>query len=140
MGRRKVRSQLDAMDQINITPLLDLTFMLLIVFMITTPLLENGVDVTPPSMNAEEINVEKLTKNLTITRDGELTYENAPVTRQELLDALRALQQNSPDAQLLLRADGSRSYKEVIEVMRTIRDSGFRNVQLVTLSDGKSDR
>lgn len=140
MGRRKVRSQLDAMDQINVTPLLDLTFMLLIVFMITTPLMENGIDVTPPTMNAEELNVEKVTKNLTITKDGVLTYENASVTQQELLDALKVLQQSSPDAQLLLRADGSRSFNEVIQVMRTIRDSGFRNVQLVTLSDGKNGR
>ena len=140
MGRRKVRSQLDAMDQINITPLLDLTFMLLIVFMITTPLMENGIDVTPPTMNAEELQTDKVTKNLTITKDGLLTYENTQVTQQELLDTLRMLQQSSPDAQLLLRADGSRSYSEVIQVMKTIRESGFRNVQLVTLSDGKTER
>ena len=139
MGRRKVRSQLDAMDQINITPLLDLTFMLLIVFMITTPLMENGIDVTPPTMNAEELQTDKVTKNLTITKDGLLTYENTQVTQQELLDTLRMLQQSSPDAQLLLRADGSRSYSEVIQVMKTIRESGFRNVQLVTLSDGRTE-
>ena len=140
MSRRKVRSQLDTMDQINITPLLDLTFMLLIVFMITTPLLENGIDVTPPTMSAEELNSEKVTRNLTITRDGVLTYENTPITQRELLETLRTLQQRSPDAMLLLRADGSRSYNEVIQVMRTIRESGFRNVQLVTLSDASESK
>ena len=132
-----MRSQLDAIDQINITPLLDLTFMLLIVFMITTPLMENGIDVTPPTMNADKIDTEKVTRNLTITRDGILTYEKTPVTPRELLETLKALQQNSPNAVLLLRADGSRSYSEVIAVMKTIRESGFKNVQLVTLSDGK---
>ena len=137
MARQKMRSQLDAIDQINITPLLDLTFMLLIVFMITTPLMENGIDVTPPTMNADKINTEKVTKNLTITRDGLLTYEKTPVTPKELLETLKTLQHTTPDAVLLLRADGSRSYSEVIEVMKTIRESGFKNVQLVTLSDGK---
>ena len=137
MARKKMRSQLDAIDQINITPLLDLTFMLLIVFMITTPLMENGIDVTPPTMNADKINTEKVTKNLTITRDGILTYEKKPVTPAELLTTLKTLQASNPDAVLLLRADGSRSYSEVIEVMKTIRESGFKNVQLVTLSDGK---
>lgn len=137
MARKKVRSQLDAIDQINITPLLDLTFMLLIVFMITTPLMENGIDVTPPTMNADKINTEKVTKNLTITRDGEWTYEKHKVTPAELLATLKTLQSTTPDAVLLLRADGSRSYSEVIEVMKTIRESGFKNVQLVTLSDGK---
>ena len=132
-----MRSQLEAMDEINITPLLDLTFMLLIVFMITTPLMENGIDVTPPTMNADKIDAEKITRNLTITRDGILTYEKKPVTPAELLTTLKTLQASNPDAVLLLRADGSRSYSEVIEVMKTIRESGFKNVQLVTLSDGK---
>ncbi len=136
MSRKKMRSQLDAIDQINVTPLLDLTFMLLIVFMITTPLMENGIDVTPPTMNADKLDTEKVTKNLTITRDGELTYENVKVTPSELLATLKTLQSTTPDAVLLLRADGSRSYSEVIEVMKTIRESGFKNVQLVTLSDG----
>ena len=136
MSRKKMRSQLDAIDQINITPLLDLTFMLLIVFMITTPLMENGIDVTPPTMNADKLDTEKVTKNLTITRDGELTYEKVKVTPSELLATLKTLQSTTPDAVLLLRADGSRSYSEVIEVMKTIRESGFKNVQLVTLSDG----
>lgn len=138
MARKKVRSQLDAIDQINITPLLDLTFMLLIVFMITTPLMENGIDVTPPTMNADKLNTEKVTRNLTITRDGILTYEKTPVTPKELLATLQTLQQTNPDAVLLLRADGSRTYSEVISVMKTIRESGFKNVQLVTLSDGKN--
>ena len=132
-----MRSQLDAIDQINITPLLDLTFMLLIVFMITTPLMENGIDVTPPTMNADQLQTEKVTKNLTITRDGLLTYENVQVSQQELLITLQTLQQTTPDAVLLLRADGSRSYSEVISIMDVIRKSGFKNVQLVTLSDGK---
>lgn len=137
MARKKMRSQLEAMDEINITPLLDLTFMLLIVFMITTPLMENGIDVTPPTMNADKIDAEKITRNLTITRDGILTYEKKPVTPAELRTTLKTLQASNPDAVLLLRADGSRSYSEVIEVMKTIRESGFKNVQLVTLSDGK---
>jgi len=137
MARKKMRSQLDAIDQINITPLLDLTFMLLIVFMITTPLMENGIDVTPPTMNADKIETEKVIRNLTITRDGVLTYEKQPITPAELLATLKTLQAATPDAVLLLRADGSRSYSEVIAVMKTIRESGFKNVQLVTLSDGK---
>ena len=132
-----MRSQLDAIDQINITPLLDLTFMLLIVFMITTPLMENGIDVTPPTMNADKLQTEKTMRNLTITRDGSLTLEKLPVSRDLLLQELQKIKQNDPDAVLLLRADGSREYKEVIEVMRIIRDSGFKNVQLVTLSDGQ---
>lgn len=65
MGRRrKMRSQLDAIDQINVTPLLDLTFLLLIVFMITMPLMEYGTNISPPEMNS-----------------GKLPEENFPVSR-----------------------------------------------------------
>ena len=137
MARKKMRSQLDAIDQINITPLLDLTFMLLIVFMITTPLMENGIDVTPPTMNADQLPTEKTMHNLTITVDGKLMYEKQPISEAELLLTLKNLQRTDPNSVLLLRADGSREYKEVIKVMKIIRDSGFKNVQLVTLSDGK---
>ena len=137
MARKKMRSQLDAIDQINITPLLDLTFMLLIVFMITTPLMENGIDVTPPTMNADQLPTEKTMRNLTLTVDGKLMYEKQPISEAELLLTLKNLQRTDPNSVLLLRADGSREYKEVIKVMKIIRDSGFKNVQLVTLSDGK---
>ena len=137
MARKKMRSQLDAIDQINITPLLDLTFMLLIVFMITTPLMENGIDVTPPTMNADQLPTEKTMRNLTITVDGKLMYEKQPISEAELLLTLKNLQRTDPNSVLLLRADGSRKYKEVIKIMKIIRDSGFKNVQLVTLSDGK---
>ena len=136
MARKKMRSQLEAIDQINITPLLDLTFMLLIVFMITTPLMENGIDVTPPTMNADKLPTEKTMRSLTITKNGTLTYEKQPITEAELLRTLQNLQRTEPNAVLLLRADGEREYKEVINVMRIIQDSGFKNVQLVTLSDG----
>ena len=131
-----MRSQLEAIDQINITPLLDLTFMLLIVFMITTPLMENGIDVTPPTMNADKLPTEKTMRSLTITKNGTLTYEKQPISEAELLKTLQNLQRTEPNAVLLLRADGEREYKEVINVMRIIQDSGFKNVQLVTLSDG----
>ena len=131
-----MRSQLEAIDQINITPLLDLTFMLLIVFMITTPLMENGIDVTPPTMNADKLPTEKTMRSLTITKNGTLTYEKQPISEAELLRTLQNLQRTEPSAVLLLRADGEREYKEVINIMRIIQDSGFKNVQLVTLSDG----
>ena len=55
MSRQKQRSQLNAIGEINMTPLIDLTFLLLIIFMITAPLLEYGVDVSPPEMDASPL-------------------------------------------------------------------------------------
>ena len=136
MARKKYRSQLDAIDEINMTPLIDLTFLLLIIFMITAPLLEYGIDVSPPQMNAEKLPDQK-TQTLNLDQTGQVVFNNQPVTMDALLEQLRLLKEMSPKTVLLLRADGSRPYKEVIELMRTVKNSGFNNISLVTSAEGK---
>ncbi len=134
MSRRKQRSRLDAIDQINMTPLLDLTFLLLIVFMITMPLMEYGTSVNPPEMNAEQLPPENF-QSVTLKRDGDIDYERRVVTREELMIALRALKEKSPKTVLLLRADGDRPYSDVVGLMRDIKNSGFTNISLVTQAE-----
>lgn len=122
------------MDQINVTPLLDLTFMLLIVFMITTPLLEYAIDVTPPELNADKI-PEDNTVTIALNKRGEYTYDKKVVTPEELLANLQKLRINSPKAIVLVSADGTRSYNDVIELMKTARNAGFANVSLITTGE-----
>ncbi len=131
MGRKRGRSQLDAIDQINMTPLLDLTFLLLIVFMITMPLMEYGTAVNPPEMNASKLPEESFC-SVTLKADGGLDYEKSSVTRAELMTRLKTLKESSPKTVLLVRADGKCSYDEVIALMRDIKNSGFTNISLVT--------
>lgn len=122
------------MDQINVTPLLDLTFMLLIVFMITTPLLEYAIDVTPPELNADKI-PEDNTVTIALNKRGEYTYDKKVVTPEELLAKLQKLHINSPKAVVLVSADGTRSYNDVIALMKTARNAGFNNVSLITTGE-----
>ncbi|MFA7231392.1 MAG: biopolymer transporter ExbD [Victivallaceae bacterium] len=135
MSRKKHRSQLDAIDEINMTPLIDLTFLLLIIFMITAPLLEFGVNVSPPEMNADKLPDEN-SKVVNIDKNGQIFFDKILMSRDELLDTLRQLKQTSPKAVLLLRSDGERPYKDVIDLMKTIKNSGFSNISLVTSSEG----
>ncbi|MCP3966502.1 MAG: biopolymer transporter ExbD [Lentisphaerae bacterium] len=137
MGRRKRRSQLDAIDEINMTPLIDLTFLLLIIFMITAPLMEYGIDVSPPEMNADNL-PDKNTKSVNIDKTGKIIFNEQPVTKEDLLKILQALKESSPKTMLLLRADGERPYKDIIELMRAIKNSGFSNVSLVTSAEDTS--
>ncbi len=134
MPRRKQRSQLDAIDQINMTPLLDLTFLLLIVFMITMPLMEYGTSVNPPEMNAEQLPPENF-RSVTLKKNGDIDYERRIVSREELMLELRQLKSESPKTILLLRADGTRPYNDVIDLMRDIKNSGFTNISLVTQAE-----
>ena len=134
--RRKQRSQLDAIDEINVTPLLDLTFLLLIVFMITMPLMEYGTQISPPEMNSGKLPEDNF-KSVTLTKDGTIMFDRDAVTREELLELLARLKSEAPETSLLLRADGERSYNDVIELMALIRRGGFDDVTLVTQPEEK---
>ena len=137
MGRRrKMRSQLDAIDQINVTPLLDLTFLLLIVFMITMPLMEYGTNISPPEMNSGKLPEENFS-SVTLTSTGLIMLCKWTLSREALPEALRQLRERDPKTTLLLRADGARTYKDVMELMALIRRSGFEDVTLVTQAEGK---
>jgi biopolymer transport protein ExbD len=132
MRRRRERNrQRESIDEINVTPLLDLTFLLLIAFMITMPLMEYGTQVSPPEMNSAELPDNNF-KSISLTGKGTILFDNDPVTPEELLNKLKSLKQANPKLQLLLRADGSCSYKDVIGLMAKIRNGGFTDITLVT--------
>ena len=131
MRRRRERSRRDSIDEINVTPLLDLTFLLLIAFMITMPLMEYGTQVTPPEMNSSKLPDENF-KSVSLTGKGTILIDNEPVTEQELISKLQELKKAKPKLQLLLRADGACAYKEVIALMAKIRNGGFTDITLVT--------
>ena len=137
MRRRKHRrSAMAAMDEINITPLLDLTFILLIVFMISMPLMEYGTKINPPEMNSDELPVDTV-KSISITEKGTIMFGRDAVTKEELVERLKALKASDPKTDLLLRADGSRKYDDVISLMALIRSTGFTDVILVTQAESK---
>ena len=126
------RFPVTAYDQINLTNLIDTLFFLLIIFMITAPLLEYSVDVTPPQMNADPIKPDTDSKIINVRADGTIVYDRRTVTEAELQVILHDIEQHSGrDTAIFLRGDHDLRYGVVINVMRVIRGSGFRNVNLV---------
>jgi biopolymer transport protein ExbD len=134
MNRRKKRSQLDTIDEINMTPLMDLTFLLLIIFMIATPLLEYSIDISPPEMNADTIE-DKNSETVNLLKSGQINYRGQIISRDSLFEVLKGLKSRSPKAMVFLRADGDISYSKVIELMKDIKNSGFSNISLITVSE-----
>ncbi|MBR1951407.1 MAG: biopolymer transporter ExbD [Lentisphaeria bacterium] len=134
--KRRRRYEMKAMDQIDMTPLLDLTFLLLIVFMISMPLMEYGTKIEPPAMNSDELPLDNI-KSVSITEAGTIMFGNQAVTKEELVEKLKALKSTDPKMNLLLRADGSRKYNDVISLMALIRSAGFADVTLVTQAEDK---
>ena len=138
MRRRRNRTPMAAMDQINVTPLLDLTFLLLIAFMISMPLMEYGTstNTTPPAMNSEKLPEENFI-SVSLTKNGTIMLDQEAVSRDELKEKLLELSQKQPKPQLLLRGDGEQSYKAVIELLALVRSSGFNDATLVTQAERK---
>ena len=134
--KRRRRYEMKTMDQIDMTPLLDLTFLLLIVFMISMPLMEYGTKIEPPAMNSDELPLDNI-KSVSITEAGTIMFGNQAVTREELVEKLKVLKSTDPKMNLLLRADGSRKYNDVISLMALIRSAGFADVTLVTQAEDK---
>ena len=126
------RFPVTAYDQINLTNLIDTLFFLLIIFMITAPLLEYSIDVTPPEMNANQISPDNDAKVVNVKSDGSIVYEQKAISEADLQIVLsRIEQQSGRETAIFLRGDKNVNYGAVINVMRIIRGAGFRNVNLV---------
>ena len=141
---RRGRRQLAAMDQINITPLLDLTFVLLIAFMLIMPPLVKvyGTGVEIPKMNSQDLpkDDDKNLKSVTLAKDGRIMLDDETMASADVLcERIRELKSRNPNLKLLLCADGENSYKKVIDLMAKIRRSGFEEVTLVTQGEGDSE-
>ena len=134
--RRRARTKMEAIDQINVTPLLDLVFLLLIAFMITMPLMEYGTGVKTPEMNSGSLPQENIVV-VELTKDGSYMLEQQVITEDDLRARLREMSSRDPKPELLVRGDGENSYKNVIELLALVRNCGFQNATLVTQAESK---
>ncbi len=132
-NKAQSRSQLTAINQINVTPLIDLFCLLLIVFMLVVPLLEYSVDVTPPSYNANPLPEDKNSVVVNLNKSGELVLDKQVLTHQQLTDVLRV--KNKPI--VFLRADGTRSYSDVMKAMKAIKEAGVKDISLLTIQENE---
>jgi biopolymer transport protein ExbD len=134
MARRaKKRKVFNAIDM---TPLMDLTFMLLIVFVITVPVMEYATDVTPPELNGDRrLEEESTPLVIALSDDGNVIVNETRVPLHELTDFLVRLRQVNGPQEVMIRADGSRAYSEVIALMRAAKQAGMSSVSLMTQAE-----
>ncbi|MEM6794870.1 MAG: ExbD/TolR family protein [Acidobacteriota bacterium] len=121
------------MADINVTPLVDVMLVLLIIFMVTAPMLHQGVEVNLPQTEvAEEIPLridDPLV--LTIKTDGKIWIRDEPVHPTKLVDRLRALLDTRDDNQVFIKGDRNISYGQFIEVVGLLRAGDIENIGLV---------
>src|SRR5438552_19200896 len=106
MRRYSQRHSLSTLSEINITPLLDLAFVLLIIFMITTPLLENSVNLIIPSSGTANAPVDPArVQTISIDRKEAIRFNNELVDSVSLVARLAELKKSNPDAAVVIRPD-----------------------------------
>lgn len=131
MARRTSLIKLDQISDINMTPLMDLTFILLITFIITFPLIEQGIAINLPNGKATDVS-KKISKSISLNYKNELFIDNKQVTQKELEEVLIDLTQSNPNLTIFVRADKNLPYGKVMEIMRILNDAKIKSMALIT--------
>jgi biopolymer transport protein TolR len=139
VARRVPLTSLKQISEINLTPLMDLTFILLITFIITFPLIEQGIPINLPKANARELTPERA-RTITVDREGAVFLDEMPVNLDALAERLRTLVRVAPDTQVMIRADEANRYGRVVEVLKILNATGVSRLALVTQAEAGAAR
>jgi len=120
------------MADINIVPLVDVMLVLLIIFMVTAPMLTQGVDVNLPQANAKAMRSDEERLVLTVDMNSRIFVGKQPVEFNRLSDALRAIVARRADRQVYFRADRAVPYGFVVKVIAEVRNAGVEKLGMVT--------
>jgi biopolymer transport protein TolR len=117
---------------INVTPLVDVMLVLLVIFMVTAPILQQGVSVSLPKVKAAALPGEEVQLVVTVTQDGAVYLNDQRISAEELGPKLTAILKLQPDKQVFLRADQNVRYGEVMRVIAAIKGAGVERLGMVT--------
>jgi biopolymer transport protein ExbD len=128
----QVQSEDKPYDDINITPMLDLAYVLLVIFIIMTTASVQGIKVNLPKASDTPSLAKPKTVAITITNDGKLFMNTVPVSFQELEDQLRQKKAIDPDLPVVIKGDSEVQYKNVIDVLALLGKLDITQLGLVT--------
>ncbi|HKL25020.1 MAG TPA: protein TolR [Desulfuromonadales bacterium] len=132
VGQREARRR-SALAQINVTPFVDVMLVLLIIFMMTAPMLERGVDVALPEVaNAPNLTAAKEPLIVTVTRQGEIMVgKNQVADTAKLIPVLEQVLSSRDDKTVYLEADEAVAYGRVVQVMAAMKRAGVAKLGMV---------
>ena len=131
-GQSKWSKDSEPMGEINVTPLVDVMLVLLIIFMVTAPLLTQGVNVDLPKADAPALqqNVEPLV--ITIHANGHIFLQKHPIALKQLTVRIKAMRASKPNLPVFIRGDANTPYGRIATVMGMLESAGIEKVGLVT--------
>jgi len=119
-------------DDINITPMLDLAYVLLLIFIIMTTASVQGLKVNLPKASAQPSLAKPKTVAITITQDGKIVMDAVPVTMDQLENNLRQKKTQDPSLPVVVRGDGETQYRNIIDVLALLQRLDITQLGLVT--------
>ena len=130
MSRRRRRERLGLNAEINVVSLIDVMLLLLVIFMITAPMMQGGVDIALPRAEARPLEA-KSSLVVSVNRAGDIYVDESRLTYQEFRTSFRALASRRGREGIYLRADQSVPYGTVVRVLAVMRSAGVGDVGLV---------
>jgi TolR protein len=118
-----------ALSEINVTPLVDVMLVLLIIFMVTAPLMQQGIDVNLPKAKGKELPPEERI-SIVVKKGGALFLNDQPMSKTDMISKLTAISKLNPN--VFLRADKDVPYGTVVEIMGDIKEAGIEKLGMVT--------
>jgi biopolymer transport protein ExbD len=132
-GRSQPRAMAAVRSEINVTPLVDVCLVLLIIFMVVTPMLSRRIQVAlPETANAPRMPEASRQLTVAVTSDKGVFVDQAWVPQDRLTATLRALHDRSPDRAVVVHGDRRLHYQTVVSVLDMLRAAGFERVGLAT--------
>jgi biopolymer transport protein TolR len=125
-GRKRLVSE------INVTPLVDVMLVLLIIFMVTAPMMTQGLDVDLPETTTKSLRQEEDPIVVTIDKEGKISLDRHEVSRKILYQELSGLAEAQKEKPIYLKADRAVAYGVVVKIMADIKKAGFDKLGMIT--------
>jgi biopolymer transport protein ExbD len=122
----------EVMNEINMTPLVDVMLVLLIIFIITIPVMKHSVDIDLPRATSQPEDSKPETVRLSVAADGGYFWNEARIEDAELLSRLQAESTKEPQPELHIRGDKDVRYERVAQAMSAARQAGVRKIGFIT--------
>jgi len=130
--KKTSRSHHSSLSELNITPLLDLVFVLLVIFIITTPQMMNNLQMSLPSGKPPPQKVKPQINHIDVDAKGQTFLNDQPVTIPQLNDDLKALQTENPDLNVVVKGSDNVDYQNMISVLGVLQELDITNIGLAT--------
>ena len=127
-------------SQINVTPLVDVMLVLLVIFMVTAPIIQQGVQVNLPQAKSGPIAGKEEQLVVSVNKNGNIFLNDTQLSAADLGQKLRAIRKLDPDKEVILRADQDVRYGIVMRAVAEIKEAGIQKVGMVTRPTQQEER